>query len=102
MLGPGHLDALRVAPHDAYRRIHGFLTSGEILSRRKAMGFSQKRFAEYLGVGSATIERWESGILVQDKVSDLLLRQRADSTSTSAPPDAANTPSPSHSPDRPP
>ena len=78
MLDPGHLDALRIATHDAYRRKHGFLTSGEILSRRKAMGLSQKRFAEYLGVGSASIERWESGILVQDKASDLLLRQRTE------------------------
>jgi len=78
MLGPGHLDVLRIATHDAYRRKHGFLTSGEILSRRKAMGLSQKRFAEYLGVGSASIERWESGMLVQDKASDLLLRQRTE------------------------
>jgi putative zinc finger/helix-turn-helix YgiT family protein len=78
MLGPGHLEALRIATHDAYRRKHGFLTSGEILSRRKAMGLSQKRFAEYLGVGSASIERWESGTLVQDKASDLLLRQRTE------------------------
>ncbi len=77
-LGPGHLDALQRATHDAYRRKYGFLTSGEILSRRKVMGFSQKRFAEYLGVGSASIERWESGALVQDKASDLLLRQRTD------------------------
>lgn len=78
MLGPGQLDALRAATHDAYRREHGFLTSGEILARRKAMGLSQKRFAEYLGVGSASIERWESGALVQDKASDLLIRNRTD------------------------
>jgi len=80
LLGPGHLDALRLATHDAYRRRHGLLTTAEIISRRKAMGLSQKRFAETLGVGSASIERWESGVLVQDKASDILLRQRSDHT----------------------
>jgi putative zinc finger/helix-turn-helix YgiT family protein len=78
LLGPGHLAALRVATHDTYRRQHGLLTSGEIAARRKAMGLSQKRFAEFLGVGSASIERWEAGTHVQDKASDLLLRQRSD------------------------
>lgn len=78
MLGPGHLHALRTATHDAYRRKHGFLNSREILARRKAMGLSQKRFAEFLGVGSASIERWEGGALVQDKASDLLIRSRTD------------------------
>ena len=80
LLGPGHLDALRLATHDAYRRNHGLLTRTAIISRRKAMGLSQKRFADYLGVGSASVERWESGVLVQDKASDILLRQRTDHT----------------------
>lgn len=31
LLGPGHLDALRVATHDTYRRQHGLLTSGEFV-----------------------------------------------------------------------
>lgn len=80
LLGPGHLDALRLATHDAYRRGHGLLSTAEMTARRKAMGLSQKRFAEYLSVGSASIERWEAGTLVQDKASDLLVRQRTDHT----------------------
>ncbi|MCX6880171.1 MAG: helix-turn-helix domain-containing protein [Verrucomicrobia bacterium] len=90
LLGPGHLDALRLATHDAYRRQHGLLTAAEISARRKAMGISQKRFAAYLGVGSASIERWESGILVQDKASDLLIRERTDHTLFLAPDESRN------------
>jgi len=73
---PGNLDALRLATMDAYRRRHYLLTSEQIVSRRKAMGMSQREFAEHVGIGVASLQRWEKGLVVQDKASDLLIRER--------------------------
>jgi putative zinc finger/helix-turn-helix YgiT family protein len=80
LLAPGHLDAIRITTANAYRRKHGLLTAGEIIQRRKAMGMSQRRFAQYLEVGEASVKRWESGLLVQDKASDLRVRAQTDHT----------------------
>ena len=76
VLAPGHLEALRLATLDAYRRSHDLLTSAEIKERRKAMGMSQRDFAKYVHVGVASLQRWENGLMVQDEGSDLLLRDR--------------------------
>lgn len=72
MLQP-QLDRLRVVVSDAYRTAHGLLTSKEIVSRRNALGMGQRKFAEFLGVGEASIPRWESW-KVQDAIYDQKIR----------------------------
>jgi putative zinc finger/helix-turn-helix YgiT family protein len=90
---PGSLDALRVATTNAYRQLHGLLTSEQIVTRRTAMGMSQRIFADHVGVGVASLQRWENGLIVQDKGSDLLIRERTKHTQfTSAKPIRANWP----------
>jgi len=80
ILAPGNLDALRLATADAYRQRHGLLTSEQIVSRRASMGMSQRDFADHVGVGVASLQRWENGLVVQDKGSDLLIRERTKHT----------------------
>ena len=58
---------------DAYRSRHGLLTGEQIRDRRKSLGMSQAKFAEHLGVGLASIKRWETG-RIQDRSSDRLIR----------------------------
>jgi len=62
---------------DAYRSAHGLLTSVEIRKHRSRMGMSQIEFADYLGVGVASLKRWEMG-KVQDPSSDQLIRLKTD------------------------
>lgn len=76
MLGAGHLDALCKATSDAYRQKHGLLTSAEIVERRKVMKKSQRQFADFVGVSVASLKRWETGLLVQDRASDELVRTK--------------------------
>lgn len=52
---------------DAYRQAHGLLTSREIRNIRGRL--SQQRFADELGVGVASIKRWELG-MIQDRRSN--------------------------------
>ena len=70
---PAQADELRRRTADAYRKRHGLLTSEEIRGMRREMGMSQREFAEFLGVGDASVKRWESW-QVQDKSSDRLIR----------------------------
>lgn len=70
----GQTDALRQKTADAYRAEHGLLTSPEIRDLRASQELSQKQFAELVGVGVASIKRWEH-CGVQDPSSDKLLRQ---------------------------
>lgn len=62
---------------DAYRSVNGLLTSMEIKERRTAMGMTQQQFASYLGVGVASIRRWELG-QIQDRAMDNLIRVMTD------------------------
>lgn len=82
---PGQLDALRLAVAQAYRLRHKLLTSEEIIGRRRIMGMAQKAFADYTGVGVASLQRWEKGLMVQDKGSDLLIRERTRHTEFTSP-----------------
>ena len=70
---PAQADELRRRTADAYRKRHGLLTSEEIRGMRRAMGKSQREFAEFLDVGDASVKRWESW-QVQEKSSDRLIR----------------------------
>ena len=60
-----------------YRKAVGLLRADEIRAARERLGFNQLRFAEYLGVGEASVKRWELGAL-QDKSSDDLIRLKTD------------------------
>lgn len=63
---------------DAYRRAHGLLSGTEIRMRRSEwLQMSQQDFADYLGVGIASVKRWESG-QVQDRAMDELIRLKTD------------------------
>jgi putative zinc finger/helix-turn-helix YgiT family protein len=62
---------------DAYRSKHGLLTSAELKKLRQAREESQSDFATYLGVGLASVKRWECG-QVQDKAMDELIRLKTD------------------------
>lgn len=60
-----------------YRRLAGILTKEEIRESRRRLGLSQREFAEYLGVGVASVKRWEKGVL-PDKSSSDLIRLKTD------------------------
>jgi putative zinc finger/helix-turn-helix YgiT family protein len=67
------LDTLRRLTADAFRDKHGLLTSGQIKKLRCQLEMSQRDFATFLGVGEASVKRWETW-LVQEKSSDQLIR----------------------------
>ena len=58
---------------NVYRRKHGLLTSGEIVSIRERYGLSQVDLARLLGWGEATISRYESKA-IQEEAYDNMLR----------------------------
>jgi DNA-binding XRE family transcriptional regulator len=58
---------------DAYRKTIGHLTGEEIRQLRKKKNWSQLKLAEAIGVGIASIKRWEGGV-VQTTSMDNLLR----------------------------
>src|SRR5438105_3749814 len=54
---------------DKYRAHHGLLTSEEIRARRARLGMTQEKFAQHIGVGLASVKRWEMG-KIQDRDSN--------------------------------
>ncbi len=70
-------DELRRRTADAYRQKHGLLTSEQIKALRKLLNKSQREFAAFLGVGEASVKRWETW-LVQEKGSDQLMRMKCE------------------------
>jgi len=70
-------EELRRRTADAYRKKHGLLTSVQIKALRKMLGMNQPEFAAFLGVGEASVKRWETW-LVQEKSSDQLIRMKCD------------------------
>ena len=70
-------DELRKRTADAYRKKHGLLTSEEIKTLRKLLRVNQRQFATLIGVGEASIKRWETW-LVQEKSSDELIRLKCE------------------------
>ena len=69
--------SLRVA--DKYRATHELLTSSQIKDRRLELGMSQEQFANYLGVGSSSVKRWELG-QIQDRAMNTLMMLKTDVT----------------------
>ena len=63
--------ALRIS--DAYRAKHGLLTSDEIKKRRTALGMTQEEFAAFLGVGPASVKRWELGKVQHNAMNRLMV-----------------------------
>ena len=70
-------DDLCVLTADEYRRRHDLLTSGEIVACRKAHGMSQAKFAAFLGVGIASVKRWEGGTVQEPLYDDVIRRKCA-------------------------
>ncbi len=68
---------LRKGTVDAYKNEEGLLTSENIRKYREELGMSQALFAEYLGVGIASIKRWET-YFIQEKSQDDLIRMKCD------------------------
>jgi putative zinc finger/helix-turn-helix YgiT family protein len=60
--------------HDAICRALGLLTPAEIRELRERFGMTQEQFADWTGIGVATISRWERGRWVQTRAHDRFLR----------------------------
>lgn len=71
------LDTLRRLTADAYREKYDLLTSVQIKAFRRLLRMSQREFAAFLGVGEASVKRWETW-LVQEKSSDRLIRMKCE------------------------
>ncbi len=58
----------------AFRREAKLLTPEDIRQGREKLGLTQKQFANLLGVGEATISRWETGAQIQQRAMDRFVR----------------------------
>jgi putative zinc finger/helix-turn-helix YgiT family protein len=58
----------------AFRREAGLLSPEAIRQGREKLALTQKQFANLLGVGEATISRWETGVQIQQRAMDRFLR----------------------------
>ncbi len=60
--------------HEAICKHLGVLSPREILAIRRMHGMSRAAFAKVTGLGEATLNRWENGILIQNTANDRYLR----------------------------
>lgn len=60
LMDSAQMNILRQAAADQYRENHDLLNSKDIVALRKKLDMSQRLFADYLGVGEASIKRWET------------------------------------------
>ncbi len=58
----------------ALRAHLGLLQAAEIRAGREKLGLTQRQLADTLGMASESISRWETGLLIQSRASDNLLR----------------------------
>jgi putative zinc finger/helix-turn-helix YgiT family protein len=58
----------------AFRQAAGLLSPDEIRDNREKLALTQQEFADLLGVGEATVSRWESGAQIQQRALDRFLR----------------------------
>ncbi|MBA3721106.1 MAG: DUF4065 domain-containing protein [Parachlamydiaceae bacterium] len=77
LMDGAQMNLLRRISADKYRKLHGLLTSEEIVKFRTMLGMSQAAFANYLKVGEASIKRWET-YYVQDVVQNDHIRLKCD------------------------
>ncbi|GAB6118606.1 hypothetical protein JCM16816_24280 [Thermoanaerobacter brockii subsp. lactiethylicus] len=59
--------------YDIYREKHGILSTKEIRNIRENYGLSQRAFAKLLGIGEASIARYETGALPEKSLSNMLM-----------------------------
>lgn len=59
---------------EAIYRYHGLLTPWQIRALRDRRGLSRSAFAGITGWGEATIKRWETGAIAQNRANDRYLR----------------------------
>jgi putative zinc finger/helix-turn-helix YgiT family protein len=67
--------ALTQATVATWQEKHGLLTASDMTQRRKKLGLSQKGLSEVSRLGSASIKRWESGLVAQTEAHDTVLRR---------------------------
>jgi putative zinc finger/helix-turn-helix YgiT family protein len=58
----------------AFRCEASLLAPEEIRQGRERLGLTQKQFANLLGVGEATVSRWETGAQIQQRAMDRFVR----------------------------
>jgi len=61
------------ARHNAVCRHLGVYTPEEIRATRERYGMSQEEFAFITGLGKASLNRWENGLLIQNPANDRYL-----------------------------
>jgi putative zinc finger/helix-turn-helix YgiT family protein len=59
---------------DAYRKKVGLMTGSEIVESRKRKNLSQKKLANLMKIGIASIKRWETGIIQSKSMNKMLLQ----------------------------
>lgn len=79
ILNDEQANTLRKITADTFKENNKLLTSTQIKEYREKLQMSQAQFASYLGVGSASIKRWET-FFIQDKSQDDLIRIKCDSS----------------------
>lgn len=67
-------DAAEEIRHEVVCKHLGVLTPAEIRRLREEYGFSRAEFSRLTHLGEATLNRWESGTLVQNSAYDQFLR----------------------------
>lgn len=61
------------ARHEAVCRHLGVLTPQEIVAIRESAGLSRNQFSERTRIGIASLQRWETGALIQNAANDELI-----------------------------
>lgn len=59
--------------YDIYRKKHGILSPEEVRIIRESYGLSQRAFAKLLGIGEASIARYETGALPEKSLSNMIM-----------------------------
>jgi putative zinc finger/helix-turn-helix YgiT family protein len=77
LMDSDQMNVLRQAAADKYRDNRGLLNSQKIIALRKKLEMSQRQFAQYLGVGDASIKRWET-YFSQEAAMDEHIRLKCD------------------------
>jgi putative zinc finger/helix-turn-helix YgiT family protein len=70
-------DALMKSAYEEYKKVYGLLSSEEIRQIREIYGLSQDLFSAILGIGPASLQRYETGA-VQTIAYDGIIREARD------------------------